>query len=85
MSGYVWNILISGEYQDMPEIYWFQENIRICLKYVNFRRISGYFRRISGYAWNILISGECQEMPEICLSFSDIDECSCKQVDIVVY
>ena len=36
--------------------------------------------RMSRKTLNILISGECQEMPEICLSFSDLSDCSCKQV-----
>ena len=42
----------------MSEIYWFYENVKKNLKYIN-------FRRMSGSAWNILISGECQDLPEI--------------------
>ena len=57
----------------MSEIYWFYENVKKTLKHIN-------FRRMSGSAWKILILGECQEMPEICLSFSDLSDCSCKQV-----
>ena len=84
MSGSAWNILISGEcriclkYINFITMPGSAFNILISGECQDMLHIN--FMRMSGSARKILISGECQEMPEICLSFSDLDDCSCKQV-----